>query len=110
MRFWISALLPLVLSACAPEPGSIKAIPQDNSAFMKMACPDLFTAYQGAQVEMDGLYTAQSGKRTTDTAGVILIGLPLGSMTSDNLETKIGVIKGRLDAIQQASVEKKCQR
>lgn len=53
--------------------------------------------------------SAQQNKaRTNDTVGVIFLGLPVSSLSGDNIAAEIARLKGEKDALHRAGVLKNC--
>jgi hypothetical protein len=52
--------------------------------------------------------TQQENARTNDTVGVILIGLPVSSLSGDNIAPEIARLKGETEAVRKVSIGKGC--
>lgn len=52
----------------------------------------------------------QEEARGNDIAGVILIGLPVSSLSGDNIAPQIANLKGQKNAIEQVMITKNCTR
>ncbi len=50
----------------------------------------------------------QNQARTGDTVGVLLIGLPMASMTGQNVAPEVARLKGEHEAVYKAAIEKGC--
>lgn len=50
----------------------------------------------------------QDQARSEDTAGVLLLGLPVSSLSGGNVAPEIARLKGEQEAVHQASMEKRC--
>jgi hypothetical protein len=50
----------------------------------------------------------QKKARSNDVAGVILIGLPVSSLSGDNIAPQIASLKGQKQAIEQVMITKNC--
>jgi hypothetical protein len=46
--------------------------------------------------------------RSNDVAGLVFIGLPVGSMSGGNVAPEIANYKGQIEAVQQAMIRKNC--
>ena len=53
--------------------------------------------------------TQQENARSNDTVGVIFLGLPVSSLSGDNIAPEIGRLKGEQEAIRKASMSKACE-
>lgn len=99
----------IALSGCATHPDSISPRKINPAKYAQGTCTQLEAEHYRLANHLKDLKIAQLDKRTTDTAGVLLIGLPLGSMTSGGTYTEaIEITKGEMVAIQDASSAKAC--
>ena len=99
---------PIFLAGCAVAPESIAPAYTSEVPYDSFTCPQL--GQEGARVA-DALATAskaQSDARTGDTVGVILLGLPVSSLSGTNVAAQVASLKGQQVAIQQASIKKNC--
>jgi hypothetical protein len=97
-----------LLAGCAASPESIAPSYVSPVAYQNWSCAQLaedegrlHSAYVMAAGE-------QSDARTTDTVGVLLLGLPVGSMTGENVAPQVASLKGQLDAVHQSETVKNC--
>lgn len=97
------------LAACAPAPDDIKAWHYDPAGWRDRTCPALTVEYAAIGDQLAALSNAQNEKRQGDTAGMLIVGMPLGSMSSSsNIEGSIAEVKGKKTAIAAALAEKNC--
>lgn len=102
------ALLLLPLAACAKTPESIGPAYMSEIPYKPLTCQQL--GEEDARVQ-NALVTAsqqQSNARSGDILGVILIGVPVSSMSGDNIAPQIANLKGQREAIQRTMLEKGC--
>lgn len=98
----------LFLAACAAKPESIQPSYISPVTYDAWTCPQL--GQESARVE-SALATAskqQQSARDHDTAGVIFLGLPTGSMSGEAIAPEVARLKGSKDAIQQEMTLKNC--
>jgi hypothetical protein len=57
---------------------------------------------------LENLSAKQKATATGDTVGVLLIGLPTSSMSGNDSEAEISIVKGRLQAIDRRQSKKGC--
>ena len=98
----------LLLAACAAKPESIQPSYISPVVYDSWTCPQL--SQESARVE-SALSTAskqQQNARNHDVAGVILLGLPTGSMSGEAIAPEVARLKGSKDAIQQEMTLKNC--
>lgn len=105
----ILAALPLLaIAACAKHPDSISASYISDVQYRSWSCRQL----SEEQGRLSAAYTTaakqQENARTNDTVGVILIGLPVSSLSGDNIAPEIARLKGEQEAIRKAMTFKKC--
>ena len=96
------------LGACAASPESIPPSYISPVVFQNWTCEQL--SAEGYRL---AAATAQASSRqeqavTNDTVGVLLLGLPLGSMSGQNIAPELGKLKGEHEAVYRVAVEKKC--
>lgn len=95
-------------SACARRPDAIApaAIPSD--AYMAMSCGRLNIEMNSENAKFEALSVAQNSAATNDAIGVFLIGVPTSSAFGGNQEGNVAVSKGKLVAIENARLAKRC--
>jgi len=105
-RFLIALLI--LLAGCAKSPESIAPAYVSPITYQNFDCDQL--RQEDARVT-DALLRAskqQENARTNDMVGVALIGLPVSSMSGDNIAPEIASLKGQREAIRKRQIEKKC--
>lgn len=102
----------LLTAGCATPPDEIKPANVGGGEYTALSCDALGAEYMRVSSRLEPLISAQSSARSADVAGVILIGLPVGSMTaSDSNEDRVRSIadlKGRQEAIKAVRTSKGC--
>lgn len=102
----ISLLAFGVLTGCATAPEKIKATNVAVTQYSGKNCAELATEYSWVDQQLTASVDVQGQARSADVAGVILIGLPVGSMTTTGSnrerEEKIARLKGEKIAINKA--------
>lgn len=100
--------LALILGGCASSPETITASYVSPILYRNLSCDQLaeeghrlLAAYQVAAAK-------QNQAVTGDAVGVLLIGLPLSSMTGNNVAPEVAKIKGEHEAVVRAGREKGC--
>ena len=96
------------LGACAKAPDAIQAAYVDDAAFSASSCRQLSDAYTATTERLLDASNEQSAIRQKDTAGVLITGIPLGSVMNDDLEPKVAALRGEQDAIKRAQVTHRC--
>lgn len=103
-------LLALPLAACAKDPESIAPSYVSEVGYRSWSCGQL--AEESAHVG-DALTRAsaqQSNARTNDIVGVVLIGLPVSSLSGDNIAPEVARLKGEQETLRKVMVTKNCAR
>ena len=100
---------PACLSGCAKSPDSIAPAYVSAVTYTTWSCKDLANESLRLSAALGTVSTQQENARTNDTVGVLLIGLPVSSLSGDNIAPQIADLKGRVEAVHEASVEKHCK-
>lgn len=104
------AFLPVMLAvtACAAAPESIQATYVPETPFQAMSCDQLAAEQARLAMSLEQSSTQQRNARTNDTVGVLLVGLPLSSMSGSNVATTIAQQRGMQQAMQRVAMQKNC--
>lgn len=98
----------LALAACAKNPESISPAYVSELTYQPLTCEQL----AGEQARLTAAYAVaakqQNNARTNDVVGVILIGLPVSSMSGDNIAPEIARLKGEQEAVRKSMIAKGC--
>lgn len=97
-----------VLSACAKAPASIVPAYISEVGYLNWTCEQLATETTRMSAAYASAAKQQEQARTNDVVGVILIGLPVSSMSGDNIAPEIARLKGEQEAIRKAMMAKQC--
>ena len=104
-----ASLIPAILiSGCAKSPDSIAPAYTSPTAYNGWSCQQL--AEENVRVS-HALATAsaqQNNARTGDIVGVALIGMPVSTLSGDNIAPQIADLKGQRDALMRARLDRKC--
>lgn len=96
------------LSACAPTPESIQAAYVSDLPYRGYSCDQLGEEGVRLQQALATASVAQSNARTNDTVGIILIGMPVASMSGQSIAPQIALYKGQIEAVRTASLRNNC--
>jgi hypothetical protein len=97
-----------VLAACAASPESIAPSYVSTVVYQNWSCQQLAEEEGRLHAAYVTAAGEQSDARTTDTVGILLLGLPVGSMTGENVAPQVASVKGQTDAVHQAETLKNC--
>jgi hypothetical protein len=96
------------LVGCAKSPDSIAPAYVSTVTYMSWSCKDLGDESSRLSSALATASTQQENARTNDTMGVVFIGLPVSTLSGDNVAPQIADLKGRIEAVHEASIEKHC--
>lgn len=103
------AILPsLLMSACAKSPESIAPSYISDVGYQSWQCKQLAEEDQRLAAALATASSQQKNARTNDIVGVALIGLPVSSMSGDNIAPEIARLKGEKEAVNRAMKAKSC--
>jgi hypothetical protein len=97
-----------VLAACAKHPDSIAPSYVSEVGYRSWTCGQLGEEQGRLASALATASTQQEKARTNDVVGVILIGLPVSSLSGDNIAPEIARLKGEQEAIRKAMIAKSC--
>lgn len=101
-------LVALSVAGCASSPENIKPTYTSEDHYLGLTCEQLG---QESQRLNDALKTAsekQKSASSKDALGVFLIGMPLGSMSGEDIGPEVARLKGEVEAVQRAQNRKGC--
>jgi hypothetical protein len=98
----------ILLVACAKSPDSIAPAYVSDLTYRSASCSDLSVEYARVNGALVTASAQQEQARGNDTVGIILLGLPVSSLSGDNIAPQVAELKGELEAIHRVALEKKC--
>ncbi|HEY7557150.1 MAG TPA: hypothetical protein VIH18_20300 [Candidatus Binatia bacterium] len=98
----------LLLVACAKSPESISPSYISDVGYQSWSCEQLGQEQMRLSHALASASTQQRKARTNDTVGVIFLGLPVSSLSGDNIAPEIARLKGENEAIIRAMRIKGC--
>lgn len=104
----VLSVLSLSLAACAKSPESISPAYVSEVGFQNWSCSQLAEESTRLSHALAVASTQQENARTNDTVGIILIGLPVSSLSGDNIAPEIARLKGESEAVRKVSISKGC--
>ncbi len=96
------------VTACAKAPSEIAPIAPPADSYSTLDCDALKSERLKVAQNIETLSAAQASAATQDTVGVLLLGLPLASMSGGDKEALLASEKGKLQAIDGQAVRKAC--
>lgn len=107
-RFPVLLATGLAVSACAQTPESVAPSYISEVTYQNWTCGQLAEEQQRVASALTTASAAQNNARSQDIAGIILLGVPVSSMSGGNIAPEIARLKGHQEAIGRASTLKKC--
>jgi hypothetical protein len=108
MRHTAIVLAFAALAACAKSPESIAPSYVSEVGYRSWSCNQLAEERGHLSAALAQASTQQEQARTNDTVGVILLGLPVSSMSGDNIAPEVARLKGETEAVRKAMITKGC--
>jgi hypothetical protein len=110
MRNRIVAITAIALfcTGCAKSPESISPAYVSEVGYQSWSCNQLADESGRLSTALATASVQQENARTNDTVGVILIGLPVSSLSGDNIAPEIARLKGESEAVRKVLASKSC--
>jgi len=102
------AALAVGLSACAASPDSIKPANISTSQYNYLNCAQLASFKITLTNAYNTAAASEDNARTIDAATFLTLGVPVGSMTHQNVPYQIWDLKGRIVAVEKLQVQDNC--
>jgi hypothetical protein len=96
------------LSACAPTPESIQPAYVSEVPYQTWSCQQLGEETIRLNAALSTASAQQHTARSNDIAGVIFLGLPVGSMSGQSIAPQIARYKGEQEAVNRALIRNNC--
>jgi len=96
-------------SSCAKNPESIAPAYVSEVSYQGYSCSQLAQEQERLREAYTVAEAQQKKARSNDIAGVILIGLPVSSMSGDNIAPQIANLKGQQEAVRKSMISKNCE-
>ncbi|MFT8417978.1 MAG: hypothetical protein ABF636_03970 [Acetobacter sp.] len=101
-------VIPLVVSACAASPGSIKPVYVNPVVYNSYDCDQLGVEEARLQNALSAVSKEQSEARRGDAWGVALFGVPVSSVSGKNVAAQVAQAKGNVNAVHEEQSIKNC--
>ncbi|PSM18215.1 hypothetical protein [Nitratireductor sp. StC3] len=103
-----AALTAALLSSCAASPKDIAPIYVSEALYADFSCEQLREALLNTNTVLNMAAVDQSTARAADASGILLVGLPIASMTGRDRTAQVGILKGHAEAIMRAGSANNC--
>lgn len=107
-KFVVAAGLAAVLSGCAKDPESIAPSYVSEVGYRSWSCQQLGEESARVGEALTRASAQQSNARTNDIVGVVLIGLPVSSLSGDNIAPEVARLKGEQETLRKVMITKNC--
>lgn len=104
----LAAALTIFVSGCAKSPESIAPAYVSPIQYRSLDCSQLSEESTRIEQALTQVSEQQRNARTNDVVGVILIGLPVSSLSGGNVADQVAKIKGEQETLRKVMIEKKC--
>ena len=102
------AALLLTMSACAKSPESIAPAYVSPLLYQNWSCKQLAAEQERLNAALATASDQQRRARTNDIVGVVLIGVPVSSLSGDNIAGEIARLKGEKETVHKVMIAKNC--
>lgn len=99
----------VIATGCAKQPDKIAAADIGPNPYTRHNCRQLDAEKLKLTQGLETLSAQQKDAAAGDAFGVFLLGLPISSMSGNDKETAIAIAKGRLNAVEQERLRKRCK-
>lgn len=110
MKSAIPLIVLLVTTACAQKPEAIQAAYISPTTYAGFNCSQLSAEAKRVDAAYTRAAAQQTKARSNDTVGVIFLGLPVSSLSGENVAPQIADLKGRKETIHQTQISRGCVR
>ena len=108
MKIKIALCLAGLAVGCAPTPESIQPAYVSYVPYLSWSCQQLGEELFRLHAALATASGQQNTARSNDVAGVIFLGLPVGSMSGQSIAPQIARYKGEQEAVNQAMIRNSC--
>ena len=108
MRTFVVVGVSLTLIVCAQSPDRIASTQVSDETYQTYTCEHLEAEQAQTEQALAQASQQQNQARNNDIAGLIFLGLPVGSMLGQDVAPVIAQYRGQLDAMRRASISRSC--
>lgn len=102
------ALALVALAACAKKPESIAPAYVSPVQYSGLSCAQLASELDRVNTAYETAAAQQNKARSNDTIGVILLGVPVSSLSGDNVAPQIAALKGQRETLTKQMTVQNC--
>jgi len=104
----VAMIVVMTAAACAPAPETIGPAYVSDLPFRTYSCEQLGEEQARLSQALATASTQQSKARANDVMGVIILKLPIGSLSGQAVTPLISLYKGQIEAVHRASMNNGC--
>jgi hypothetical protein len=109
MSRWIAvSCIGLFLSGCAAPPESIAPSYTSPISYNNFSCNDLGDESYRVSAALAQASSQQEQAHGSDVVGVLLIGVPVSTLSGTNVAPQVASLKGQQEAIRLAMIQRHC--
>jgi hypothetical protein len=106
---WVASVgIALSLCACAAPPESIAPSYVSPMSYSSFGCGDLIAESARVDAALTQASSQQEQAHGSDVVGVLLIGVPVSTLSGTNIAPQVASLKGQQEAIHLALIQKHC--
>jgi hypothetical protein len=98
-----------LMAGCAQSPESIMPAYVSDIGYQGLSCQQLAEEHSRLSAALMTASVQQENARSNDIAGIILIGLPVSSLSGANVAPLIARYRGEIEAVQRTMIRKPCR-
>lgn len=99
----------ILISSCAKAPDQIGAADIGTNVYRGYSCKQLAQSRVKHEHDLENLSAAQKSAAEGDAWGVLILGLPVSSMSGNDKEAAISITKGHIQSIEEEQQRKGCR-
>jgi len=104
----LAAIAAFALAACAKTPDSIPPAYVSEMDYQSSGCTQLAAQNQKVTEQLAVASKKQQSTHNKDAVGILLLGLPVSSMSGEDVAPEIASLKGQQQAIRKQQAAKGC--
>lgn len=108
MRRMLLVGMAALAAGCAQKPENIAPAYVSPLAYENLDCDQLVQENSRLSTALQQSYAQQQKARKNDTIGVIMLGLPVSSLSGGNVSEQVAQLKGEQQTLQRVALEKRC--
>lgn len=108
MNKTIAAAIALTVAGCATAPENISASYVSAVPYQGLSCDEIQTEAARVEQALTVASEQQRKARNRDTLGVIMLGMPVASISNSDQTVQVGQLKGQQQVLSQVAASRGC--